>query len=628
MNSCTPDNAFENSNSIAVSIRIRTPCEPLISPRLRHEVRHSSRLTDHWRWEKNTLYFGEGESGHVGSFDNIFPPESHNGIVYNDFASPLPRAVLAGYNATICAYGQTNSGKTFTMCGTKEDLGIFPRAADDLLRAIHDDPLLEGLLRVSITEIYNESLRDLLLEKKTDTYGLPSSEPSLFLTEDPTRGTIIANAREIYIEDMDKVMDLLCIAKRNRVTEKNSAHINASRSHMIFHLIYEGQVEGQDGVRISTLRIIDMAGSEVPINFDDASFFDAEGNEKSTNIACTGSNVVRKREDETRSSEGACIRKSLLALVRCVELVRTNQSTARMEALRLHYRDSKLTRLLRDTLEGSTLTAILCNINPNEQRETLATLRFALCAQGVHIHPTKLSVSPKSSSAQLGNRKLSQERNHCGGAHVEMGNCDWANHPMGFHQMRSQAKFRSASPTPTVLKMIESENTKSVKEIFSDHLLGRIKARLPHDWLATMKEKQEQLEDVLSAVCHARKLLIENRRELDAQSERVSQLECQVTELENDVNQLSAQRASCEQILEKCKLENAGENDFYLRKCTKYLHILDNENNSNRWQMFKSSPLHILKPSRRRSHVDPIRIAELRSQLSELANVFEYQSNV
>ena len=291
------------------------------------------------------------------TFDRTFAPTATQKDVYVSTALPQVKEALAGYNCTIFAYGQTGSGKTHTMMGPSGgDLavdanlrGIIPRISEDLFSALLSaDADTEFTLRVSFMEIYMERLRDLLLPT-------PARGKALRIREDRARGIYVDGATEEYVSSPGEMMDLMRRGSANRAIASTRMNQDSSRSHSVF-TIKIGQKNLRTQVsRNSKLVLIDLAGSEM---------------------------VKKTKAQGSTLKEAKMINKSLSALGNVIKALveRTPH---------VPYRDSKLTRLLQDSLGGNSKTALIIACSSSEYNvvETLSTLRFGTRAKSIKNKP-------------------------------------------------------------------------------------------------------------------------------------------------------------------------------------------------------------------------------------------------
>lgn len=229
----------------------------------------------------------EGRS--VFQFDSIFQENSTTQQVYDSMVQPIVRGVASGQNGTVFAYGQTSSGKTYTMQGSNSDDssttndtdGIIQMVARDLFHHVEQhSSKREFCVRVSYVEIYSEKVRDLLsgcndddettrsTSSKTtcNSTALHSSSgdlKTLAVREDPKRGGVYVNCKEWLVNDSMGVVNALTAGSKSRASSKTAMNDQSSRSHAIFRITVESREKDKDGVvRLSTLNLVDLAGSE------------------------------------------------------------------------------------------------------------------------------------------------------------------------------------------------------------------------------------------------------------------------------------------------------------------------------------------------------------------------------
>lgn len=251
------------------------------------------------------------------TFDRVFAPDTKQIDVYRSVVVPILDEVLMGYNCTIFAYGQTGTGKTYTMegersqedCSWEEDpsAGIIPRTMHQLLEKLNSQTDCEFSVRVSFLEIYNEELFDLL--------SLSMDNQKMRLFEDSTRkgSVVIQGLEELVVHDKDDVYNILERGRAKRQTAATLMNAHSSRSHSVFSVtihIKENSVSGEELLKIGKLNLVDLAGSE---------------------------NVGRSGAVDKRLREAGTINQSLLTLGRVI--------TSLVErAPHIPYRESKLTR--------------------------------------------------------------------------------------------------------------------------------------------------------------------------------------------------------------------------------------------------------------------------------------------
>ncbi|XP_054007710.1 kinesin-like protein Klp61F isoform X1 [Hylaeus anthracinus] len=295
-------------------------------------------------------------------FDNVFGPSAKQVDVYNAVVSPLLEQVLAGYNCTVFAYGQTGTGKTFTMEGINRDptlhwrkdttAGMIPRSLSHLFDELQLLQAQEYTIRVSFLELYNEELFDLL---STNDDG---SKIKLYEDTSKKGAVIIHGLEEITIHSKSEVHKFLQMGLERRQTATTLMNASSSRSHTVFSItvhMKENTPEGEEVLKTGKLNLVDLAGSE---------------------------NVGRSGSIDRRAREAGCVNQSLLTLGRVI--------TALVEgAPHIPYRESKLTRLLQESLGGRTKTSIIATISPASinLEETLSTLDYAHRAKNITNRP-------------------------------------------------------------------------------------------------------------------------------------------------------------------------------------------------------------------------------------------------
>ncbi|CAI9163880.1 unnamed protein product [Rangifer tarandus platyrhynchus] len=292
-------------------------------------------------------------------FDVAFDFTATQEMVYQATTKSLIEGVISGYNATVFAYGPTGCGKTHTMLGTDHEPGIYVRTLNDLFRAIEetsDD--MEYEVSMSYLEIYNEMIRDLL-------------NPALGYLElrEDSKGVIqVAGITEVSTINAKEIMQLLMRGNRQRTQEPTAANQTSSRSHAVLQVAVRQRSRARDvlqEVRQGRLFMIDLAGSE---------------------------RASQTQNRGQRMKEGAHINRSLLALGNCINAL-SDKGTNKY----INYRDSKLTRLLKDSLGGNSRTVMIAHISPASSafEESRNTLTYAGRAKNIKTRAKQnlLSVS-------------------------------------------------------------------------------------------------------------------------------------------------------------------------------------------------------------------------------------------
>lgn len=288
------------------------------------------------------------------NFDKVFSTYSTQEDVFRTTVKPIINDVMIGMNCTLFAYGQTGTGKTHTMEGdinSDENAGIIPRSVKSIIEKLEAGKA-EYTVRVSYMELYNEVMQDLLVDPND------RSNPELKLCEDLKNGVVCNNLTETSVLTIDDIFKILNKGISNRKTAATLCNKQSSRSHSIFTMkimIKESTIEGEEVIRQGQLNLVDLAGSE-----------------------CVG----RSGAKEDRAREAGNINKSLLTLGRVITALVDNHR-------HIPYRDSKLTRLLQDSLGGKAKTCIIATFSPSHLcvEETLSTLDYANRAKSIKNAP-------------------------------------------------------------------------------------------------------------------------------------------------------------------------------------------------------------------------------------------------
>ncbi|XP_038155209.1 kinesin-like protein KIF19 isoform X2 [Cyprinodon tularosa] len=300
-------------------------------------------------------------------FDVAFDFSASQEEVYRATTKGLIEGLISGYNATVFAYGPTGCGKTYTMLGTDKEPGIYVRTLNDLFRAIEEtsDDMLYSV-SMSYLEIYNEMIRDLLN---------PSSG-FLDLRED-SKGVIqVAGITEVSTINAQEIMELLMKGNKQRTQEPTAANRTSSRSHAVLQVAVKQQSRCRDvlqEVRFARLFMIDLAGSE---------------------------RAAQTQNRGQRLKEGAHINRSLLALGNCINALSDKNGNKYV-----NYRDSKLTRLLKDSLGGNSRTVMIAHISPASMafEESRNTLAYADRAKSIRTRVKKNLINVSYHIAQYTN---------------------------------------------------------------------------------------------------------------------------------------------------------------------------------------------------------------------------------
>lgn len=283
------------------------------------------------------------------SFDKVYDPNSTQEQIFGDTKGIITSCV-DGYNVCLMAYGQTGSGKTFTMMGPDNNPGINIRAMKELFDVCKERAeTVTYTLKVSLIEIYNETIQDLLT---TDAKPL----------ELRTAGNKVSipNLKEVVIRNLDDIKKTMAQGDKNRTVASTKMNSTSSRSHLLLMLSVEGQDKVTNAITKGTLILCDLAGSE---------------------------RISKTEAEGQRLVEAAAINKSLSALGQVFTALRTSQ-------LHVPYRNSKLTQILQPSLGGDAKACLFVNVSPdvNNFSETVSTLNFGSNAKQIALGQAKQNI--------------------------------------------------------------------------------------------------------------------------------------------------------------------------------------------------------------------------------------------
>ncbi|XP_003362869.1 kinesin-like protein KIF3A isoform X3 [Equus caballus] len=466
------------------------------------------------------------------TFDTVFGPESKQLDVYNLTARPIIDSVLEGYNGTIFAYGQTGTGKTFTMEGVRavpELRGIIPNSFAHIFGHIAK---AEGdtrfLVRVSYLEIYNEEVRDLLGKDQTQR---------LEVKERPDVGVYIKDLSAYVVNNADDMDRIMTLGHKNRSVGATNMNEHSSRSHAIFTITIECSEKGVDGnmhVRMGKLHLVDLAGSE-----------------RQAKTGATGQ----------RLKEATKINLSLSTLGNVISALVDGKST------HVPYRNSKLTRLLQDSLGGNSKTMMCANIGPADYNydETISTLRYANRAKNIK-NKARINEDPKDALLRQFQKEIEElkkkleEGEEISGSDISGSEEDddeegeIGEDGEKKKKRRDQAGKKKVSPDKMVemqAKIDEERKALETKLDMEEEERNKARAELEKrekDLLKAQQEHQSLLEklsalekkvivggvDLLAKAEEQEKLLEESNMELEERRKRAEQLRRELEEKEQE----------------------------------------------------------------------------------------------
>ncbi|EEA06306.1 kinesin motor domain-containing protein [Cryptosporidium muris RN66] len=361
-NSNTPNEMLPScSSSFRIAIRFRPPNLSEID-----DVNYSN------IWHLTNKSVVDLIKGNQYTFDHIYDESATNTLIFEELARDVVGSCLDGFNATIFAYGQTSSGKTHTMMGDSKGSydGIIPLSISEIFKLVEErsrnNTQTDFVVSVSYLEVYNEKLVDLLsLQINSGSSSLSNeSNMSKITIIDGIDGAVefrnLTSRRVIAPSD---IHEIISIGSRLRHVAETSLNERSSRSHTILRVRIESQYTNSSDICIGILNLVDLAGSE---------------------------SIRRTQVEGDRRKEGASINRSLLALSQVISQLsdianNENIGDSNPKKQYINYRDSKITRILSDSLGGNSRTIIVCTCSPAKVNyyESISTLEFAERAKNI-----------------------------------------------------------------------------------------------------------------------------------------------------------------------------------------------------------------------------------------------------
>ncbi|XP_058214958.1 kinesin-like protein KIN-5D [Rhododendron vialii] len=350
----------KNDKDKDVNVQVVLRCRPLSEDEKRAKTPVAISCNEHSREVSVIQNVANKYRDKAFVFDNVFGPASQQKDLYEQAIAPLVNEALEGYTCTIFAYGQTGTGKTYTMEGEAvkqkktefhNDAGVIPRAVKQIFDTLEAQNAEYGM-KVTFLELYHEDITDLLVPEK-------GSRKPITVMEDGKGAVFVKGLEEGIVHTADEIYKILEEGSmRKHIAEETLLNKQSNRSHSILSItveIKECASEGVELIKCGKLNLVDLAGSE---------------------------NVLRSGAREERAREAGEINKSLLTLGRVINALVEHSG-------HVPYRDSNLTRLLRDSLGGETKTCMIATISPSVYclEETLSTLEYAYRAKNIRNRP-------------------------------------------------------------------------------------------------------------------------------------------------------------------------------------------------------------------------------------------------
>uniref|UniRef100_T1PCC8 Kinesin-like protein n=1 Tax=Musca domestica TaxID=7370 RepID=T1PCC8_MUSDO len=501
------------------------------------------------------------EQRKVFTYDAVYDPGASQTTVYNEVVFPLVSSVLEGYNGCIFAYGQTGTGKTFTMEGIRgndELVGIIPRSFEQIWLHINRTENFQFLVDVSYLEIYMEELRDLL---KPNSKNLEVRESS--------SGVYVPNLHSVTCKSVEDMMNVMKVGNKNRTVGFTNMNEHSSRSHSIFMIKIEMCDIETNTIKVGKLNLIDLAGSE--------------------RQSKTGASAERLKE-------ASKINLALSSLGNVISALAENSP-------HVPYRDSKLTRLLQDSLGGNSKTIMIANVGPSayNYNETLTTLRYASRAKAIQNQPIK-NEDPQDAKLKEYQEEIERLKRLIGSKqhvkvekpvkikvvkkpkerkekqHREMAESIQTVGAINDNSLDADAAAAGAGgkeeEESDKENEVEEEVAKTNEQLESERLeTAKLAAKLKElesqmvrggkNLLDTYSERQIELEKKLVEIAERKKREIEMQQKLELQEETTLEIRETVTSLEQEVELKKRKLSKCyakflalQQELNDCKFEH------------------------------------------------------------------------
>ena len=425
------------------------------------------------------------------TFDGVYDHTSTQKEIFEGCALPIVRAAIEGYNGTIFCYGQTGTGKTHTMEGKDEpenERGLIPNTFETVFGDIDalESANKNFLVRASFLEIYNEEVRDLLGKDQTRRCDLK---------EDPDKGVYVKDLTTFVVKSVAEIRKLHEVGKKNRSVGATLMNADSSRSHSIFTVtietseVNEGEPAEDAHIRVGKLNMVDLAGSE--------------------RQAKTGSTGDRLKE-------ATKINLSLSTLGNVISALVDGKSS------HIPYRDSKLTRLLQDSLGGNTKTVMIANLGPADYNfdETMSTLRYANRAKNIKNKP-KINEDPKDAMLREFQEEIARLKAQLGEGgydpNARFDDRSFDGEPEFIEKTVVVEVDPDEDQLASIKAQVQAEMAERVKFAASEADLERIQRQAEEKAQAEMQKVLDARDHTEEEKARIRQAMEENAMELDAQ---------------------------------------------------------------------------------------------------------------
>ena len=504
------------------------------------------------------------------TFDKIYPIETTQKTIFEQVAKPLILSAFEGINGTLFCYGQTASGKTYTMEGIPSDnnlCGIIPRMMQLVFEIINSGSSdIEFSVKCQYYQIYNEKIQDLIDTNKTD----------LVIREDKNKGIWVGECTEKYVESEQEMTEFFNTGSNNRMVSSTKMNAISSRSHSLFSVtIYQRNVITESS-KIGKLYFVDLAGSE-----------------KMSKAGVEGNIMLKEAQN---------INKSIMTLGMVINALTKGSK-------HIPYRDSKLTRVLQESLGGNSLTYLIINCSPNmlNQAETLSTLRFGQRAKLIKnrvVANTQQSVKELMMKLKQAEEKIKnlekilgtwtgdreygnnfeeeKNRSKCPECKQLINKINYLNVQINNLSQENEYQQRDKDEFLEEIKNKNNENIKLEERIYN------LEKELKNSWqehLKSILEIQNSMDNYLNIIksSNANKLKDLNYKNLVDLINRFN-FEQKIDKLQNNINNLDDMDFFPDNFEEKIDIKNSDFNKkekYYLKQIEELKNKLYNDKTSN-----------------------------------------------
>lgn len=440
----------------------------------------------------------------------MFGPDVEQKYIYDTCAASVIDSVLSGYNGTIFAYGQTGSGKTFTMEGKPDPhhlKGIIPNSFQHIFEHVKTSADLQFLVRASYLEIYNEEIRDLL-----------SKDPknSLELKENIDSGVYVKDLTSFVVKNVQEIDHVMQAGKKNRSVGATLMNSTSSRSHSIFTIVVECCESSGDHIRVGKLNLVDLAGSE-----------------RQSKTGATGD----------RLKEATKINLSLAALGNVISALVDGKSQ------HIPYRDSKLTRLLQNSLGGNAKTVMCANAGPADYNydETLSTLRYANRAKNIKNKP-KINEDPKDAMLREYQDEIKRLKEQLEAAGKGVMIDPNTGKEVTIHNGKQEV----------IEKIVEREVIKEVKVGMSEEEMQQIREKAEQEKQMLMKQAQDDMKQLIDQQSRTAQERAELQSALDREADDRKAMEDQKAKLQNKLKMMEEKLIKGGEVISKASKQEAA----------------------------------------------------------------------